>query len=356
MIIVERFNKLIYGINTIIKCGTWQPVKFQFVSSVWNEMIFYRTSELMLPTLIQRYNKKKNHFIFDLVQKRGTDWNFTGCLMPNCIIVLILYINLLHLSQIKICMSLRNMEPLGWTAFLFDSIVGSLYFMSVSPQSFNRLHRQIQRSSLNIWSAIWELYHIATAHSEDIDQHVHPHSLRCNVRIFVSLAFSKSWTTDHTVWMRRMVWVFAKSTSKSVFSKELSSWFALDTHSRGPLRQIWRLINPLMFIHDLTQLVCTRNKIYAKDVCIFFAANAHFKYSWLSLSRSRKYSLKYFEISIPWHIKFSELSLEIYTCIANTVEKRRNCSLGAISPPFHNILIPVVRFPCKNRDQIYTSR
>ena len=27
-IIEERLNKLIYGINTIIKCGTWQPVKF----------------------------------------------------------------------------------------------------------------------------------------------------------------------------------------------------------------------------------------------------------------------------------------------------------------------------------------
>ena len=25
----ERFNKLIYGINTIIKCSLWQPVKLQ---------------------------------------------------------------------------------------------------------------------------------------------------------------------------------------------------------------------------------------------------------------------------------------------------------------------------------------
>ena len=29
-----------------------------------NEMIFYHISELMLPTLIQRFDKK-NHFIFD---------------------------------------------------------------------------------------------------------------------------------------------------------------------------------------------------------------------------------------------------------------------------------------------------
>ena len=57
----ERFNKLIYGINTIIKCGTWQPVIFQLVSRPWNEMIFYRISELMLPTIIQRYDKKSFH-------------------------------------------------------------------------------------------------------------------------------------------------------------------------------------------------------------------------------------------------------------------------------------------------------
>ena len=39
-IIQERFNKLIYGTNTIMECGTWQPVNFQLVSRSWNEMIF----------------------------------------------------------------------------------------------------------------------------------------------------------------------------------------------------------------------------------------------------------------------------------------------------------------------------
>ena len=34
------------------------------------------------------------------------------------------------------------------------------------------------------------------------------------------------------------------------------------------------------------------------------------------------------------------------------MEKRRNCSLGAISPLFHNIFLPVVRFSCLGRDQI----
>ena len=63
-IVQEKLNKLIHGINTIIKCGTWQPLKFQCVSRSWNEMIFYCISELMLPTLIQIYDKKSFHFLF----------------------------------------------------------------------------------------------------------------------------------------------------------------------------------------------------------------------------------------------------------------------------------------------------
>ena len=38
------------------------------------------------------------------------------------------------------------------------------------------------------------------------------------------------------------------------------------------------------------------------------------------------------------------------------MEKRRNCSSGAISPLFHNILLHVVRFSYLGRDQIFTSR
>ena len=48
-------------------------------------------------------------------------------------------------------------------------------------------------------------------------------------------------------------------------------------------------------------------------------------------------------------------TLKIWRYIENIVEKRRNCSLGAISPLFHNIL-PVVRFSCLGRDQIFISR
>ena len=61
-IIQESFNQMTYGISIIIKCGTWQPVKIQLVSRSWNEMIFYRISELTLPTLIQRYDKKSFQF------------------------------------------------------------------------------------------------------------------------------------------------------------------------------------------------------------------------------------------------------------------------------------------------------
>ena len=69
---------------------------------------FYRNSELMLPTLIQRYEKK---FMFYPIQKRKANWNFIDCQMPHFMIVLIPYINLLNLSWIKMSV-MRNMEPL----------------------------------------------------------------------------------------------------------------------------------------------------------------------------------------------------------------------------------------------------
>ena len=59
-------------------------------------MIFYRISELMLATLIQRYDKKIVSF-----QERDTNWNFTVCQMPHLKIVLIPYISLLNLLDNK---------------------------------------------------------------------------------------------------------------------------------------------------------------------------------------------------------------------------------------------------------------
>ena len=59
--------------NSYMVCGIWQPVKFQLVSCSWNEMSFYRISELMLPTLIQRYDKKNIPFFIQLKNKRLTE-------------------------------------------------------------------------------------------------------------------------------------------------------------------------------------------------------------------------------------------------------------------------------------------
>ena len=57
---------LIYGINMIIKCGIWQPVKFQLVSHFLTgskmKWLFYIISELMSATLILRYDKQSFHF------------------------------------------------------------------------------------------------------------------------------------------------------------------------------------------------------------------------------------------------------------------------------------------------------
>ena len=53
----------------------------------------------MLPRLIHRYDKKSFHFY--PVQNWETNWNFTGCQMSHCMIVLLPYINLLNLSWIK---------------------------------------------------------------------------------------------------------------------------------------------------------------------------------------------------------------------------------------------------------------
>ena len=110
--LIIYINKYIHGINTIIKCGIWQPVKFQLISWFWtgykwNDVLLYFW---MLATWIQRYDK--NHFIFDPVQERETNWNFTVYPVPHFMIVLIPYIYLLNLSWIIKCLFFRNMESL----------------------------------------------------------------------------------------------------------------------------------------------------------------------------------------------------------------------------------------------------
>ena len=112
LFIPERFNQLIYSINTIIKCGIWQPVKFQLVSRFWTgskmKWSFYRFSELMLATLIQRYDLK-NHLILRM-RDRLKFYRLSGAIFYDCIIS---YINLLNLSWRITCQFFRNMESLN---------------------------------------------------------------------------------------------------------------------------------------------------------------------------------------------------------------------------------------------------
>ena len=98
-IIQERFNKLIHGINTIIKCSTGQSVNFQLVSCSWtgskNEMIFFLS------------------YLWINVE---TNWNFTGCQVLQVMIVLIPYINLLNISWIvkmSFLWEIRSLYPVN---------------------------------------------------------------------------------------------------------------------------------------------------------------------------------------------------------------------------------------------------
>ena len=98
-------------------------VCLSFLNWIKNEFFsfFYRRpiSELMLATLIHRYDKKKEKKKEKKIisfQEGETNRNFTGCQVPHFMIVLILpYINLLNLSWIIKCIFLRKMEPLSCT-------------------------------------------------------------------------------------------------------------------------------------------------------------------------------------------------------------------------------------------------
>ena len=96
-----------------------------------------------------------------------------------------------------------------------------------------------------------------------------------------------------------------------------------------------------------------------------------FKYSRHLLSRIPRDSLKYFEISIPWHIGFSELRKKIRTTTFNkyicnlTPELRDILKIlwkrGEIAPQeqfllFSTTFLLVVRFSCLGSNQIFTSR
>ena len=46
ILLSKKDNKLIYGINTIIKCGIWLTVILQLVSRSWNEMIWINVANI----------------------------------------------------------------------------------------------------------------------------------------------------------------------------------------------------------------------------------------------------------------------------------------------------------------------
>ena len=93
--IQERFYKLIYSINMIIKYGLSQPVKFQLVSRFemdqkWNDF-FYRISGLMLATFIPRYDK--NHFILRMRDAQNF-YSLSGAPFYDCINTIYQFIKL----------------------------------------------------------------------------------------------------------------------------------------------------------------------------------------------------------------------------------------------------------------------
>ena len=82
-------------------------VSLLFLNWIKNEMIFNCISELMLPTLIQRYDK--NHFVFAPVLK----WELSEILQTDPINTIYQFIK--PSLDNKMSTFLRNMEPLKFS-------------------------------------------------------------------------------------------------------------------------------------------------------------------------------------------------------------------------------------------------
>ena len=104
-------------------------VSLSFSKWIENEIIFfYRISELMVATLIQRYDKKSLHFknerLTEILQSVRCQILRMNISIP--------YTNLLNLSWIIKCLILRNMEPsmttiLVFLSYLADNKMNILY-------------------------------------------------------------------------------------------------------------------------------------------------------------------------------------------------------------------------------------
>ena len=110
-----RVNKFMYSINKVIKCGTWQPVKFQLVSVFELDQKLNVLSYLWIN--VGNMNLEiwyKIHFVSrtrDLLKF----YRLSGATFYDCINT-IYHINLLKLSWIIKCLFLRYMEPLSYGA------------------------------------------------------------------------------------------------------------------------------------------------------------------------------------------------------------------------------------------------
>ena len=93
----------------------------------------------MLPTLIQKYDKKIISFLIQFKKERLIE--ILGCQMPHFMIVSILYINLLNLSWIKNVYILRNIEPLISISLQFLILYGenAVAFIALDKRCFWRV-------------------------------------------------------------------------------------------------------------------------------------------------------------------------------------------------------------------------
>ena len=144
---------MIFGINTITKCGTWQLVKFQLVYSFeldqkWNDFLLY------LWINVGNINSRDTIKIVSF-QEREIYWNFTGCQVPHFMIVLIPYIssigplwvpssiNFLHLIiewvEVYVQISPFASSPGAIWLTLSDSNYPCLEQMSIAPKMFEPL-------------------------------------------------------------------------------------------------------------------------------------------------------------------------------------------------------------------------
>ena len=210
----------------------------------------------MLPTLIQRYDKKKHThthtkkkkkththtqkkkkkkkkkketIIFNPVQKRETNWNFTGCQVPHFIIVLIPYINLLNISWIKMPIfevygafkgeRLSSfLQPFqdgssvavilcsgigGFICGISSVIICSLFLLLPVPREGCVSWLRISMAySLIFEPAHYKTNKMACAPSEDSDQPGHPPSLIS----VVAVRMKKAWVLSYPLSAQRRLW------------------------------------------------------------------------------------------------------------------------------------------------------